>query len=257
MAVSNVFSARKLSGFTLIELLVVIAIIAILASMLLPALGAVKEQGRIAKCASNMKQVGFCSSMYRNDNKEFFAPYYDHATNDTTRGNNYMALLTIYVPRKNTLINAMQARYIGSTFMHGDLVCPNVIDYAMGNNLGGQDYYSYHMNGIINVLSINNRGGLKENMVGNPASMMFMTENHLTQTYNQPMLGYNEKRYGTYAFGPRHNQNSNTLYVDNHVGSVKPLQIKNWATGGWTLQDKRFWAPYPLFGTSFGSAYGF
>ena len=75
----------KSFGFTLIELLVVIAIIAILASLLLPALASAKEKGKQAYCMNSLKQLSLAMTMYEDDNDG----YLHHLSVESNNGTQY------------------------------------------------------------------------------------------------------------------------------------------------------------------------
>jgi prepilin-type N-terminal cleavage/methylation domain-containing protein/prepilin-type processing-associated H-X9-DG protein len=116
----DVLKARK-GAFTLIELLVVMAIIAILASLLLPALGKAKEQGITIYCVNNLRQLGLAMQIYGDDSNDRLPVSYANITTPGTGafGASWAYDLVPYYQNTNLLrCPALSGRYHQSGYSY-------------------------------------------------------------------------------------------------------------------------------------------
>jgi prepilin-type N-terminal cleavage/methylation domain-containing protein len=89
----------RCKGFTLVELLVVIGIIALLISILLPALGRARQSAQGVACLSQVRQVSLASSLYINGSKGFLPPSYYFNLSDPSKNISLFDVLVSYLPK--------------------------------------------------------------------------------------------------------------------------------------------------------------
>ena len=140
----------KRKGFTLIELLVVIAIIALLMSILMPALNRAKKQARTTACLANLKQWGLMFSLYCEDNNgNYFSGQYGGTWSGQGSGRFWRKCMRPYSKTEKMWLCPNAAKHRGGGNPGGGGVLPYFHDEAwrVNDSDGTHDVGSYGLNG--------------------------------------------------------------------------------------------------------------